>query len=269
MKSRLIRTLMVAFCLVAGAPATQANTESSLCRIVSLPSLCSQGGASASNVDSTGAGSVEQPRPSSISLDLKPAVQNSGVGLEGIAARIAEEVQSNLRALTNHPVVYTVGTGKWDSMFSARTPGGRGEWYGPQVLGWSNADLLCGTTAWRAYWWGESYRCDLRITIPRLAEMVYRSIVNKARSDLNYYRTLVSNPDIEINIYEEEPHDSWCYQYIHSYVIRPAALRHAVAMNRNFPAYSWRIDGDMYNLLRYSVFGYTTYLTTNNCYSRR
>lgn len=108
MKSRLIRTLMVVFCLVAGAPATQANTESSLCRIVSLPSLCSQGGASASNADSTGAGSVMPPRSSSISLDLKPAVQNSGVGggIEGIAARIAEEVQSNLRALTNHPVIY-------------------------------------------------------------------------------------------------------------------------------------------------------------------
>ena len=263
MKSRLIRTLMVAFCLVAGAPATQANTESSLCRIVSLPSLCSQGGASASNVDSTGAGSVEQPRPSSISLDLKPAAQNSGVGLEGIAARIAEEVQSNLRALTNHPVVYTVGTGKWDATFSARVPAGGAARYGSRALSWADPDVFCGTTVWKAFWWGEK-NCAIEMAIPRLAQMAYKSILDKARSDFNYYRAFTSNSeDIEIIIDEVETYSS-CSKYVYSYVIRPSALRKAVAINRNFPAYSWHIDGGMYNLLRYSISGSTRLI--DNCY---
>lgn len=271
MKSRLIRTLMVVFCLVAGAPATQANTKSSLCSIVSLPSLCPQGGASASNVDSTG--SVEQPPISSsisLDLDIKPAVRNSGGagGIEEIAAQIAEEVQSNLRALTNHPVVYALGTGKWDPIFTARMPGGRGDWYGPQVLGWSNADIFCGAAYFRTYWWGEYGHCHVAMSIPSLAQAAYKSILDRARSDFNYYRNLVSNQDknIDIPIRIELPYGQYdpCRDYFYSGVIRPSALKNAVARNSEFPAYSLRIDHNMYNLLSYSISGsvYTVYEDT-------
>jgi hypothetical protein len=177
-------------------------------------------------------------------------VQNSGVGggIEAIAARIAEEVQSNLRALADHPVFYTTGTSKRSLAFTVRCPR------------WEGADEYCGRTYYIGYFYGRDYwwwYYTPYVNIPMLSQIVYRSILSKARSDFNYYKQLISNPNpSEIVAYEEQPID--CNVNVHHYVIRLAALKDAVVRNRNFPAYSLTVDRGMFDLLNYALANYSS-----------